>query len=220
MSDYTAPERGRVALLTINGQRDFAEPGSVLRGPGISKALPAMRQAVQAFRQQGAPIFHAVRLYRPDGSNVDTFRRRAVEEGMRVLMPGTRGVELVDELRPSKDVVLDHESLLAGDFQEIGPQEWVLYRPRWGAFHDTGLGARLKAMEISTLAICGCSFATSGRATIYEAGARDYRVILVSDALTGAIEAELCELGRIGVYLMKAVDCGAWLSGASASHAA
>lgn len=220
MQDYTAPERGRAALLTINGQRDFARPGSTLRIGGVDRALPAMRNLVQAFRDCGAPVFHGIRLYRPDGSNVDMFRRSAVEEGLRVLMPGTLGAELVDEIRPLRDVRLDPDELLHGRFQEIGPKEWVFYRPRWGAFHETSLAERLGALDVSTLVICGCNFPTSGRATVYEAGARDFRVVLVSDAFSGSCEESLCELCRIGVYLMDAQTCFEWLAGTPRTHAA
>ncbi len=220
MLDYTAPERGHVALVTVNAQRDFTLPGSTLKACGVGRALPAMGSVVKGFRAQGAPVFHAVRLYRADGSNVDLFRRRAVEEGLRVLMPGTFGAELVEEVKPDPEVRLDPEALLSGRFQEVGSNEWMFYKPRWGAFHETALAERLRELVVSTVVICGCNFATSGRATLYEAGARDFRIILVTDALSGAVEEGICELGRIGVYLMNAENCLSWLSGDSRSDAA
>ncbi len=220
MPDYTAPERERAALLTVNAQRDFTLPGSPLKACGCSRALPALVSLASGFRAARAPIFHAARLYRPDGSNVDIFRRKAVEEGLRVLMPGTFGAELLDDIKPASDVRLDPESLLRGGFQEIGPREWVHYKPRWGAFHDTGLGERLHQQNISTLVIAGCNFSTSGRATVYEAGARDFRVILVTDALSGCYDENFAELGRIGVYLMNAETCLDWLTARPESNAA
>ena len=72
MPDYTAPERGRAALLTVNAQRDFTLSGSTLKACGVDRALPAMRALVRGFRYQGAPVFHAVRLYRADGSKKAT----------------------------------------------------------------------------------------------------------------------------------------------------
>lgn len=219
MPDYTTPERGRVGLLTLNAQSDFAQPTSPLRACGVKRALPAIRQLVEGFRDQGRPLFHAVRLYRPDGSNVDNFRRAAVEEGLRILMPGSLGAELIEGIRPRSDVRLDPSRLLQGELQDIGPDEWAFYKPRWSAFYGTCLEQRLHEQEITTLVICGCNFATTGRATIYEAGARDFRVILVSDAVSGASEESICELGRIGVYIMTAETCLAWLSGKPACAA-
>ncbi len=220
MNEYTTPEKGRVALLTIGAQRDCMAEGSPVRAAGARRALPAMRRLVEGFRAQGAPVVHAVRLYRPDGSNVDLCRRQAVEEGMRVLMPGTFGAELVDELKPAPDLRLDPMSLLAGRFQRLGAKEWALYKPRWGAFYGTDLENHLRALDVTTLVLCGCNFRTAIRATIYEASARDFRIVVVPDGLSGAEEESLCELGRMGVYLMLAESCLAWLGSAPRPSAA
>ncbi|MDJ0937834.1 MAG: isochorismatase family protein, partial [Kiloniellales bacterium] len=83
MPDYTTPERARTALVTINLQRDFVKNGSPLRSRGVGAAMPGIQRLVEGFRAAGLPIVHAVRLYRPDGSNVDSFRRKAVEDGLR-----------------------------------------------------------------------------------------------------------------------------------------
>lgn len=220
MPDYTTPERDRVALLTINGQCDFAQRGSPLTTPGVKSALPAMKRLVEGFRAHDLPIVHAVRLHRCDGSNVDLFRRQAVEEGLRILMPGTSGAELLEVLRPKPDTRLDPSQLLSGAIDEIAPNEHALYKPRWGAFYQTGLEQHLKERDVSTVVICGCNFTTSGRATVYEAGARDFRIVMVTDALSGASEDAICELGRIGVYLMTSESCLSWLAGRSRSSAA
>ena len=212
MPDYTTPERDRVALLTINGQRDFAQRGSPLTAPGVNRALPAMKRLVAGFRSHDLPIVHAVRLHRCDGSNVDLFRRQAVEEGLRILMPGTSGAELLEEIRPTPQTRLDPSQLLSGAIDEIAPNEFALYKPRWGAFYQTGLEQHLKDRDVSTVVICGCNFTTSGRATVYEAGARDFRIVMVTDALSGASEDAICELGRIGVYLMNTDCCVSWLT--------
>lgn len=210
MLDYTAPERGRVALLTVNAQQDFVRPDSPLKACGVSRALPALKSLVGGFRARGVPIFHAVRLYRPDGSNVDCFRRRAVEEGLRILMPGTRGAELLPEAAPAADVHLDSAKLMTGGFQRLQDKEWAFYKPRWGAFHQTGFQERLRELRVSTLVVCGCNFTTSIRATVYEAGARDFRIIVATDALSGAEGECLWELGRIGIYLMDSQTCLEW----------
>ncbi|WP_299616818.1 isochorismatase family cysteine hydrolase [Pelagibius sp.] len=220
MANYCVPERGKAALLCVSAQRDFVTPGSPLRASGSRSALPNMRRLVEAFRSRGAPIFHSVRLYKADGSNVDACRRQAVEEGMRILMPGTLGAELIDELNPSPGVRLDPEQLFSGEFQEIARNEFVHYRPRWGAFHETSLEERLRALEVTTLVICGFSFATGGRASVYEASARDFRIILVPDALCNATEDSVRELGRIGVYLMDSANCLAWLGNGGTRSAA
>ncbi len=215
MANYCVPEKGKAALLCISAQRDFVAPGSPVRACGAQTALPNMGKLVDCFRAQRAPIYHSVRLYKPDGSNVDACRRQAVEEGLRILMPGTLGSELIDELNPNEDVRLDPELLFAGDFQEIAPSEYVHYRPRWGAFHNTRLEDELRAQQVSTLVICGFSFSTGGRASVYEASARDFRIVLAPDALCNATEEAVQELGRIGIYLMDTEHCVSWMTGSN-----
>ena len=94
MPDYTAPERDRTALLTFAVQKDCTSPGSPVGYLGGGRKLAKVGELAQGFRTAGAPIVHLVRLYRPDGSNADACRRRAIEEGLRVLMPGSCGAEM------------------------------------------------------------------------------------------------------------------------------
>jgi len=212
MHDYTNPERDRIALLTFAVQKDCAEPGSPVGYLGSGRKLARIGELAQGFRAAGAPIVHLVRLYRPDGSNVDACRRRAIEEGLRVLMPGSCGVELVPGINPAPETRLDSAALLSGNLQELAAKEWALYRPRWGAFYRTSLEDHLKSLGVSTIALCGSNFSTAIRATVYEASARDFRVVVVPDAIAGAGEEDMAELGRIGVYLMKTDCCVSWLT--------
>lgn len=220
MAFYCVPEKGKAALLTISAQRDFTQPGSPIKVCGFERKLPAMRGLIQGFRDSGLPIFHSIRLYRADGSNVDACRRQAIEEGLRILMPGSLGSELIDELKPAANDRLDPSTLLDGKFQRLGANEWAFYRPRWGAFHGTSLEARLKEQGVTTLVICGFSFATGTRATVYEASARDFRIIVIPDAVCGATDESLEELGRMGVYMMTSDNCLVWKNTAPAAPTA
>lgn len=212
MPDYTTPERDRIALLTFAVQKDCTSPGSPVGYLGGRATLARIGDLAQGFRKAGAPIIHLVRLYRPDGSNVDACRRRSVEEGLRVLMPGSCGAELVPEVNPAPETRLDCAELLAGRPQELASREWALYRPRWGAFYRTGLEDHLQSLGVTTVAVCGCNFSTAIRATIYEASERDFRVVVVPDAISGATQEDLADLARIGVYLMNTECCVSWLS--------
>jgi nicotinamidase-related amidase len=213
MAFYCVPERAKAALLTVSAQQDFIRPNSPIKACGAVRAKPAMHRLVNGCRQQGLPVLHAIRLYRPDGSNVDACRRQAVEEGLRVLMPGSFGAELIDELKPDPAIRLNPEPLLKGRFQDLGSREWAFYRPRWGAFHATDLELHLRDLGVTTLILCGLSFTTGVRATVFEASARDFRVVVVPDALANANEEGICELGRLGIYLMTSDNCLAWLAG-------
>jgi len=140
---YLSPDRSAAALLTIDTQRDVLDGGPA-EIPGTSQALPQMQAAVEAFRSAQRPIVHVVRLYRPDGENVDLCRRSLVEGGAAILAPGTHGAELAPELLPDDCPALDSELLLSGGIQPLGPREAVVYKPRWSAFYDTPLEAHLR----------------------------------------------------------------------------
>jgi nicotinamidase-related amidase len=203
MSTYTEPDFSSIALVTIDVQRDTLD-GQPLEIRGTSAALPAMREVVQAFRESGRPIVHVVRLYRADGSNADLCRREAIEQGARILRVGTSGAELAPELLPSADTRLDAELLLAGQLQPIGDHEVVLYKPRWGAFFGTSLEHHLRALGVTTVAFCGCNFPNCPRTTLYEASERDFRIVLIADAVSGLYERGEREMQSIAVRLMDA----------------
>ena len=198
-NNYCSPDWANAALLTIDVQQDFTLPGAPAEIPGTAEAVPVIRRLVEAFRRCSKPIIHVVRLYLPDGSNVDPCRRQDVERGKRVALPRTDGAELVDELKPSPDVRLDAGKLLDGGLQPIGSDEWIMYKPRWGAFYRTPLEAHLHGLDVNTVAVCGCNFPNCPRATIYEASERDFRVAVVIDATSGLYERGLRELENIGV---------------------
>jgi len=212
-----APDFASVALVTIDTQRDTLD-GQPFEVPGTSAALPEMRRLAAAFRAAGRPIVHVVRLYRPDGSNVDLCRRRAVADGARLVLAGSPGAELASDLVPASAPRLDTELLLAGGIQHAGPGEVVIYKPRWGAFFQTPLEAHLRALGVSTLVFAGCNFPNCPRTSIYEASERDFRLVLVEDAVSGLYERGKDELRGIGVALMNAAELTASLL-SSPAHA-
>jgi nicotinamidase-related amidase len=212
MSDrYTAPDFSAAALITIDTQRDALDGGS-LEVPGTTAALAAIGMLVRAFRAGGRPIVHVVRLYEPDGSNVDISRREAVRNGAKVLIGGTEGSQLASELLPDPELVLDDRLLLAGGVQAFGPGEVAIYKPRWGAFYRTPLEDHLRRHDVSTVVFCGCNFPNCPRASIYEASERDFRLVLVGDATSALYERGERELANIGVSVLSAREVAATLA--------
>jgi nicotinamidase-related amidase len=200
--DYTAPQFPLSALITIDTQRDVLD-GQPLEVPGTSAALPRIRALAEAFRSARRPIVHVVRLYRRDGRNVDLCRRGAVEDGARMLIVDSEGAQLAGELVPDPYVRLDSELLLSGELQELGEDEFVLYKPRWGAFFGTRLEAHLRDRGVTTLVFAGCNFPNCPRTSIYEASERDFRVVVPADAVSGIYDLGEQELRAIGVGTMR-----------------
>ena len=201
MDPYVTPDPQRAALLTIDVQNDVLT-GGAFEVPGTTQALPAMARAVQAFRARGRPIIHVVRLYRADGSNVDSCRRASIEAGTRVFCPGTSGSQLASPLHPSAPCELDSALLLAGHFQVLSPEEHVMYKPRWGAFFQTELDRHLRERNVNTVVILGANFPNCPRTAIYQASERDYRVVLLQDATSGLYDRALGEVTGIGVTVV------------------
>lgn len=219
MDPHVEPHRDDAALLTIDVQRDFTEPGAPAEIPGTAAAAERMARVVRTFRERRAPIVHVVRLYRRDGSNVDRCRRSAIEAGEAVVAPGRDGAELVEELRPPGSDRLDADRLLSGELQPLGDDEWAMYKPRWGAFYDTPLEPHLDDLGVDTLVVVGCNFPNCPRTTVYEASERDFRLVLVADAVSGTYERGLDELADVGVGVGDADAVIDWLAGeASASR--
>jgi nicotinamidase-related amidase len=172
--------------------------GQPLEIPGTSAALPNMRRLAESFRNRSQPIVHVVRLYKADGSNVDLCRRSAVERGAELLQVGSPGSKIAEALLPSQDVEFDPEVLLAGRLQSVGHREWAMYKPRWGAFFNTPLDAHLRGLGVSTLVFAGCNFPNCPRTSIYEASERDYRLVVIADAISGLDDRAQLELEGIG----------------------
>jgi len=212
MDEYTRPDPGRAALLTIDTQNDFTRPGAPAEIEGTAEAVPRMRRLVEAFRAADAPVVHVVRLYRADGPNVDRCRRDAVERGAEIVRPGTGGAELVVELKPSSDVSLDADRLLAGEFQSAGSREWFAYKPRWSAFYDTDLDEFLHELGVDTVVVCGCNFPNCPRTTIYDASGRDYRIVFVPEATSGTYERGISELANIDVAVKTVSETADWIA--------
>ncbi len=211
MDTYTRPHFATSALVSIDTQCDVLDGGS-LEVPGTTTALTGIEVLVRAYREASRPIVHAVRLYLPDGSNVDPCRRHAVETGAETLIARTAGSQLAPALLADPESVLDADALLAGEMQPLGPGEVALYKPRWGAFFETSLKSRLEEKGVDTLVFCGCNFPNCPRTSIYEASERDYRIVLVRDAISGLYEQGEREMTNIGVNLMSAADVVSALS--------
>jgi hypothetical protein len=62
-----------------------------------------------------------------------------------VVIPGSDGAEFMDELKPSPSTIRLDSSLLllSSHLQQIGTMQWIMYKPRWGAFYNTLLEKHL-----------------------------------------------------------------------------
>jgi nicotinamidase-related amidase len=145
---------------------------------------------------------HIVRLYR--GEDVDRVRRTLIAGGADFVRPGSPGRLLAPGIAPEAE--LDDERLLSGAPQELGPAEYALFKPRWGAFYRTGLDDLLAGHGVDTLVFAGCNLPNCPRASIIEAHERDFRVVLATDAVSRAGDEGLAEIAGLGTVLLATAD--------------
>ena len=200
---YTRPQWQRSALIVVDVQNDFVADDGALPVAGTREALGAIAGVLDAFRAARRPIAHVVRLYIPGGTDTDLPRRAAIESGTKVVAPGSAGSQIPTELRPGNSV-LDPDRLLAGEPQQLGPDEIALFKPRWSAFHRTVLHEWLHARDVTTVVVLGCNLPNCPRATLFDASNHDYRTVLVTDATSQVTEDRLADLELIGVNLATA----------------
>lgn len=210
LSKYTTPQPVASALITIDLQNDFVLPGAPAEGAGAAAAAAKTGEMVQLYRELKLPVIHVIRIYSPEDNakNVDVCRREAVENGLQLVIPGTEGVQPVADIIP-EGVVADGELLRKGGVQVISEQESIIFKPRWGCFYQTPLQQLLDDLNVTTVAIAGTWFSNCVRTTIYEATARDYRVVALSDAIAGLYEQGEKELANIQCALC---SCSDWSS--------
>jgi len=81
-----------------------------------------------------------------------------------------------------------------------------MYKPRWGAIYRTPLEEHLRGLGVSTVVFSGCNFPNCPRASIVEASERDFRVVLVSDAVSGLDERGQVDMRNIGVSIVTTTE--------------
>jgi nicotinamidase-related amidase len=172
------------ALIIIDMQNDFVLPGAPACVAGAHATLPCLRRLLDVFRGNKWPVFHVVREYRADGSDVELTRLDGFLKNKSYAVPGTKGCEIVAELTPA-----------AGEYK--------LVKNRFSAFMNTELDFMLRRISATHLVIVGTQYPYCIRTTIFDALSYGYPVINIVDATsakTPAIaEANITDLKSIGV---------------------
>jgi len=197
MNKYTKPDYENSALLTIDMQIDFLHPYGEERFDR-KRAVNAASRLAKLFRQTGRPVVHIVRLYMEDGSNADLCRKEELELGkLRTVLAGSEGAKIVEYIL-EQDCDLDTDLLLRGEIQQIKDNEYIIYKPRFGAFYDTPLDELLTGKGVNTVVFTGFNFPNCPRTSIYEASERDYRIVFTEDGISNMYSRGMAELEAIG----------------------
>lgn len=180
----------KAALLIIDMQNDFVREGSPYRVAGSGAVVPKIQTVLDAFRKRKLPVFHILRIHRPDGSDVEIIRQEKFRNHP-FAVAGTKGAAVIDELAPR-----------AG--------EYILTKTRMSAFIGTELDLMLRTLGITTIVVTGIQTPNCIRTTVFDAIAYNYPVIVVDDAVGAATEeihrANLRDMENIGVRVVRSTD--------------
>ncbi|SEO15287.1 Nicotinamidase-related amidase [bacterium A37T11] len=199
--DYTTINWKRSALVIIDMQHDFVSLQGAATIEGTEAILPELIRLVDCFRSYGLPVIHVIRLYQADGSNADNCRRGRIESGFKIACTNTEGAYIIPSLLPEGSQQPDHKKLLSGQVVSSGKSDYMLYKPRWGAFYKTALHELLGQLNVDSILIAGCNFPNCPRTSIYEASERDFRIGIVKGTISGMYDRGLNELTNIGVNI-------------------
>jgi nicotinamidase-related amidase len=164
------------ALLIIDMQRDFLEPGGF--GEMLGNDVAQLRRAIEpnqallsAWRRAGGLVIHTREGHRPDLTDLPPAKFRRGRGETRIGDPGPMGRILVRG-EPGHDII-----------PELYPAsgEPVIDKPGKGAFHATDLHAILQNRGITQLVVTGVTTEVCVNTTVREANDRGYDCLVVAD---------------------------------------
>ena len=151
----------RTALVNVDLQNCFVE-NSPIASPDGPKIVERVNRLASACRANGVAVVHTAHLLREDRSNTGVLGE---------ILPVVNG-GIIDHGAPTGDY---HPAL------EIGDDDILLEKPRFGAFHGTDLEMVLRNRGIDTVIISGIATNVCCETTAREANVRDFRVIFLRD---------------------------------------
>ncbi len=185
----------KTALVIIDMQRDFMEPGGFGETLGndvsqLTRAVKPIAAVLAAAREAGILVIHTREGHLPDLSDAPPAK---VERGApslrigdpgpmgRILIRGEAGHDIIPTLYP-----------VAGEI--------VIDKPGKGAFYATELGSVLQTHGIENLLVCGVTTEVCVNTTVREANDRGYRCVVIADGCASYFP----EFHEMGLKMIKA----------------
>ena len=179
----------RCALLIIDMQRDFLEPGGFgeMLGNDVSqlrRTIEPNRQLLAAWRAHGLQVIHTREGHRPDLTDLPPAKKVRGRSTTCIGDPGPMGRNLVRG-EPGHDIIPELYPL---------PTEPVIDKPGKGAFFATDLHAILQNRDIVQLIVTGVTTEVCVNTTVREANDRGYDCLVLGDCV-GSYFPEFQEMG-------------------------
>jgi ureidoacrylate peracid hydrolase len=174
--------QGRTALLVIDMQRGFLDPGAALAIPPGRDIVPNLRRLVETCRQRLVPVIFTEFVY---ATAVPCLRGDpfGVEH-----LPAPRGESTGFGL-PSSNCLIAPQAGQGPNSSEIIPElaprpdELVVRGHTYDKFYGTPLDLALRSQDIRYLIVTGVVTDVCVNCTLLSAANRDYRVTAVTDGV-------------------------------------
>jgi len=183
------------ALLIIDMQRDFLEPGGFgeMLGNDVSqlrRTIEPNKKLLSAWRKAGLQVMHTREGHRPDLTDLPPAKKVRGRSATcigdagpmgRILVRGEAGHDIIKELYPL-------------------PTEPVIDKPGKGAFFATDLQAILQNRGIKKLIVTGVTTEVCVNTTVREANDRGYDCLVPEDC----VGSYFPEFQQMGLKMIKA----------------
>jgi biuret amidohydrolase len=195
----------KAALVIIDMQRDFLEPGGfgAALGNDVSRlqlAVAPCRDVLAAARRRGMLVIHTREGHRADLTDAPPLKLNRGDPARRIGAPGPMGRILIRG-EPGHDIIPELYP---------APGEPVIDKPGKGAFYQTDLELMLRNRAIETLLVCGVTTEVCVNTSVREANDRGFRCIVLADCCASYFP----EFHAAGLAMIKAQGgIFGWVSG-------
>jgi ureidoacrylate peracid hydrolase len=170
-----APEPGRTALVVVDMQRGFLDPGEAMEVPPAREIVPVIQRLLDVFRAKRLPVVFTEFVYsqsvpvlvgslHPEHRPAPPGAPRGFGRPSSSCLEGTASAETVPDLTPR-------------------PDEMVVRKRGYDAFSGTLLDGALRARNVTSLVVTGTMTDICVLATVTAALHRQFRVTLVEDGV-------------------------------------
>lgn len=164
------------AILVIDMLNDFVREGAPLEVPDTRKITPFIKETLEKARKEGIPVIYVCDAHEPEDAEFKRFGwpPHAVK--------GTKGAEIVEELKPGK-----------GDI--------IVEKKTYSGFFNTNLDEVLRSLGVDTVKLTGCVTHICIFFTASDASLRGYNVVVLKDGIAGISKED----HEAGLRIMKNV---------------
>jgi nicotinamidase-related amidase len=170
-----SPEPGRTALVVVDMQRGFLDPGEAMEVPPARETIPVLQTLLELFRASRMPVAFTEFVYsesapllvgrlHPEHRPAKPGAPRGFGLPSSSCLEGTPSAETVPDLAPR-------------------PGELVVRKRGYDAFAGTPLDGALRARNVTSLVVTG-TMTDICVLTVIGAFHREYRVTVVEDGVS------------------------------------